>query len=109
MYDDVISTPATGPGGDGPESNQPPAPNSNSEETNGTTYQTQGNNITPSTLGRRHQLYVGNLTWVSVPTYVVNCKFLINYIFIMILTLCQSILYNFVALSCIIKSTGNFV
>lgn len=61
----MIATPAAGPGGDGPDTNQPPAPNSNSEETNGTTYQTQGNNITPSTLGRRHQLYVGNLTWVS--------------------------------------------
>jgi cleavage and polyadenylation specificity factor subunit 6/7 len=24
-----------------------------------------GNNIQPNQVGRRHQLYVGNLTWVS--------------------------------------------
>lgn len=65
LYDDVIATPAAGPGGDTAESKHPPVSNSNSEETNGTTYQTQGNNITPNTLGRRHQLYVGNLNWVS--------------------------------------------
>ncbi|XP_018324275.1 cleavage and polyadenylation specificity factor subunit CG7185 isoform X2 [Agrilus planipennis] len=65
LYDDVISTPATGGGGgDNAETNHNSNADTNNEETNGTTtYQTQGNNITPTTIGRRHQLYVGNLTW----------------------------------------------
>ncbi|XP_017772112.1 PREDICTED: cleavage and polyadenylation specificity factor subunit CG7185 isoform X2 [Nicrophorus vespilloides] len=71
LYDDVISTPASGPGGDAPDNPQPTS-NSNTEETNGTIYQTQGNNITPNTLGRRHQLYVGNLTWWTTDQDILN-------------------------------------
>lgn len=62
----MISTPAAGAGNDSAETNHQPAADTNTEETNGTPYQTQGNNITPNTIGRRHQLYVGNLTWVSI-------------------------------------------
>lgn len=62
LYDDVIAAPATA-ATENNETTSTPAPAA--EETNGTTYQAQGNNITPSSVGRKHQLYVGNLTWVS--------------------------------------------
>lgn len=67
LYDDVI---ASAPGNvdennDGPHLNPGGPPPPNPEDTNGAPpYHQHGNNITPNTIGRRHQLYVGNLTWV---------------------------------------------
>lgn len=64
LYDDVIAAPSSANNTDSSETNHQAASAASSEETNGNTYSTQGNNITPN-VGRRHQLYVGNLTWVS--------------------------------------------
>lgn len=64
LYDDVIAAPATTNSAENSENNHQTASTATPEETNGNTYSTQGNNITPN-VGRRHQLYVGNLTWVS--------------------------------------------
>lgn len=67
LYDDVIAAPAGGNGGvstgnSGDGSGDTTSPN---EETNGSApYHQLGNNIQPNQIGRRHQLYVGNLTWV---------------------------------------------
>jgi len=66
LYDDVIAAPAGGNGGvsstntgDGGDTTSP------NEETNGNApYHQLGNNIQPNQIGRRHQLYIGNLTWV---------------------------------------------
>lgn len=72
LYDDVIATAPGNPAEDGPNDGPPhinPSgpPPSGPEETNGAPpYHQHGNNITPNTIGRRHQLYVGNLTWVSL-------------------------------------------
>lgn len=68
LYDDVIAAPAGGNGGvssanSGDGGGDTTSPN---EETNGSApYHQLGNNIQPNQIGRRHQLYVGNLTWVS--------------------------------------------
>jgi hypothetical protein len=73
LYDDVIAAPpSTGAGGD--ESSQaahtpgPPIQNSDGHSPSNANppYHQMGNNIQPNQVGRRHQLYVGNLTWVSV-------------------------------------------
>lgn len=67
LYDDVIAAPAGGNGGvstgnSGDGGGDTTSPN---EETNGSApYHQLGNNIQPNQIGRRHQLYVGNLTWV---------------------------------------------
>lgn len=67
LYDDVIAAPPGGNGGvTGNNSNVTDGePGSPSEETNGNApYHQLGNNIQPNQTGRRHQLYIGNLTWV---------------------------------------------
>lgn len=69
LYDDVIAAPAGGNGGvssgnTGDGGGDTTSPN---EETNGNApYHQLGNNIQPNQIGRRHQLYVGNLTWVHM-------------------------------------------
>ncbi|KAG8237750.1 hypothetical protein J437_LFUL014293, partial [Ladona fulva] len=71
LYDDVISAPAAGGGGgggdDNTQSSHPTTTNQNSggrsPNTPNPPYQQMGNNIQPNQIGRRHQLYVGNLTW----------------------------------------------
>lgn len=69
LYDDVIAAPAGGNGGvsssnTGDGGGDTTSPN---EETNGNApYHQLGNNIQPNQIGRRHQLYVGNLTWVFI-------------------------------------------
>ena len=73
LYDDVIAAPPT-TGGGGDENSQPPhtpgppIQNSDGHSPNNANppYHQMGNNIQPNQVGRRHQLYVGNLTWVSV-------------------------------------------
>lgn len=63
----MIAAPAGGNGGvsagnSGDGGGDTTSPN---EETNGSApYHQLGNNIQPNQIGRRHQLYVGNLTWV---------------------------------------------
>jgi len=67
LYDDVIAAPAGGNGGvsSGNTGEGGGDTTSPSEETNGNApYHQLGNNIQPNQIGRRHQLYVGNLTWV---------------------------------------------
>lgn len=64
----MIAAPAGGNGGvstgnSGDGAGDTTSPN---EETNGSApYHQLGNNIQPNQIGRRHQLYVGNLTWVN--------------------------------------------
>lgn len=68
LYDDVIAAPPGGNGGVSANNSSTAdgEPGSPSEETNGTApYHQMGNNITPNQIGRRHQLYIGNLTWVG--------------------------------------------
>nr|CAD7425148.1 unnamed protein product [Timema monikensis] len=67
LYDDVIAAP---PGGGGDENSQghvsgAPMANQDGHSPGGANppYHHIGNNIQPNQLGRRHQLYVGNLTW----------------------------------------------
>lgn len=79
LYDDVIAAPAGGNGGvssgnTGDGGGDTTSPN---EETNGNApYHQLGNNIQPNQIGRRHQLYVGNLTWVytctSLPCFIIT-------------------------------------
>lgn len=65
LYDDVIAATDRVSGsekvdrGDRERDNRSP-----NEESNGTSYHQLGNNIQPNQVGRRHQLYIGNLTWV---------------------------------------------
>lgn len=73
LYDDVIAAPSGGNGGvSGSNSTSggggdADASNISNEETNGNApYHQLGNNIQPNQIGRRHQLYVGNLTWVCL-------------------------------------------
>ena len=68
LYDDVIAAPPGGNGGvtgnnSGAADGEPGSPG---EEANGNApYHQMGNNIQPNQIGRRHQLYIGNLTWVN--------------------------------------------
>lgn len=64
LYDDVIAAPpATNPDGDD-ANHQPNADGGNDQPGSFTGAQVTVVN-TPNASGRRHQLYVGNLTWVS--------------------------------------------
>lgn len=80
LYDDVIAAaPGANERGTSESSDRGERDReNNSEETNGSApYHQLGNNIQPNQIGRRHQLYVGNLTWVI---------FLSNFLFICSLT-----------------------
>ncbi|KAJ9591680.1 hypothetical protein L9F63_001767, partial [Diploptera punctata] len=70
LYDDVIAAPPSSGGGD--DGSQPPhtpggppIPNADGHSPNNANppYHQLGNNIQPNQVGRRHQLYIGNLTW----------------------------------------------
>lgn len=64
MYDDVIAAPpATNPDGDD-TNHQPNAAGADDQTGSFAGAQVTVVN-TPNASGRRHQLYVGNLTWVS--------------------------------------------
>lgn len=68
LYDDVIAAaPGNTERGASESSERGERDRENAqEETNGTApYHQLGNNIQPNQIGRRHQIYVGNLTWVS--------------------------------------------
>lgn len=74
MYDDVIAAPAGGNGGvsSGNTGDGGGDTTSTNEETNGNApYHQLGNNIQPNQIGRRHQLYIGNLTWVYNNIYFI--------------------------------------
>lgn len=63
LYDDVIAAPSSEP--HDRSDNATPAlqiDRVDSNDTNGTGH---SYNLAPNHIGRRHQLYVGNLTWVS--------------------------------------------
>lgn len=76
----MIAAPAGGNGGvstgnSGDGGGDTTSPN---EETNGSApYHQLGNNIQPNQIGRRHQLYVGNLTWVG--------NFVVIYFYVLII------------------------
>lgn len=62
----IAATPSGGQD-DGVEANHPHSgpPPAGGEDTNGAPpYHQLGNNIQPNTIGRRYQLYIGNLSWV---------------------------------------------
>lgn len=68
LYDDVITTTpndsdvaATAGSGDGGNDGDGVSSNDNASATNGNNYSGSSQN----NIGRRHQLYVGNLTWVG--------------------------------------------
>lgn len=64
MYDDVIAVPSSEP--HERADNATPASQidrADGHDTNGG-FSHIGNNLAPNHIGRRHQLYVGNLTWV---------------------------------------------
>lgn len=94
MYDDVISAPSGGNGGvsgnnstvgGGGGGGDADTPNANNEETNGNApYHQLGNNIQPNQIGRRHQLYIGNLTWVN-NTFFYHHHYQCNETFIIII------------------------
>lgn len=66
LYDDVIAAPPgagenqVAPGGPPIQNNESPGPNHG-----GPPYHHMGNSVSSNMAGRRFQLYVGNLTWVS--------------------------------------------
>ena len=71
MYDDVIAAPPSSGGDDNsqpPHTPGPPIANSDGHSPNNANppYHQMGNNIQPNQVGRRHQLYIGNLTWVRL-------------------------------------------
>lgn len=94
LYDDVIAAPAGGNGGvssgnTGDGGGDTTSPN---EETNGNApYHQLGNNIQPNQIGRRHQLYVGNLTWVYICIH--TCAMRLLLLFRNILSLLHLILH----------------
>lgn len=66
LYDDVVAAPSSEPherNDNENGSNSAERPDGN--DANGS-YSHMGSSFAPNHLGRRHQLYVGNLTWVSV-------------------------------------------
>lgn len=70
MYDDVISGTNDSAQTRQPIDRPPSANNQNSTPvTNGSSTNSSANN---STTGRRYQLYIGNLTWVSEMSVLVN-------------------------------------
>lgn len=66
LYDDVIAAPADGSRqAETTTTASSQAERSENPEANGG-YHHIGNNLAPNHIGRRHQLYVGNLTWVCM-------------------------------------------
>lgn len=67
LYDDVIATPSSEPHERGINADTPNSQGDRADsiDTNGSF--SHMNNMGPNHIGRRHQLYVGNLTWVSNP------------------------------------------
>lgn len=67
MYDDVVAAPSSEPHERTENENGsiPSAERSDGVDSNGS-YMHIGNNSAPNHVGRRHQLYVGNLTWASI-------------------------------------------
>lgn len=66
MYDDVVAAPSSEPhertdneNGSMPSAERPDGVDSNGSYSHGSTFP-------PNHPGRRHQLYVGNLTWASI-------------------------------------------
>lgn len=70
LYDDVISAPPATGNAENEEVNHQPA-GGGSDEANGNFTGSQVTTVvnTPAASGRRHQLYVGNLTWVSIKLF----------------------------------------
>lgn len=74
LYDDVIAAPSSEPH-ERSDSAAPPSQQtdrSDGHDMNGG-FAHVGNNLAPNHLGRRHQLYVGNLTWVSAKRRIAFC------------------------------------
>lgn len=68
LYDDVIVKQD-----DGENGNQPATQRRPSEETNGGgSYHNNSGHGHHGHIGRRHQLYVGNLTWVSNYSFTIS-------------------------------------
>lgn len=67
MYDDVISSAPADPGRnvDNANSTSSQPDRDENSEANGA-YHHVGNNLGSGHIGRRYQLYVGNLTWVNI-------------------------------------------
>lgn len=65
LYDDVVAAPSSEPHerNDAENGSGPPIDRIDCGDTNGS-YMHISNNVAPNHVGRRHQLYVGNLTWV---------------------------------------------
>lgn len=70
LYDDVVAAPSSEPHERNENENGSiqPAERSDGNDANGS-YLQMGNSFAPNHPGRRHQLYVGNLTWVSRTYY----------------------------------------
>lgn len=66
MYDDVVAAPSSEPHErtDNNENGNQAERGPDGVDSNGG-YSQMGNSFPPSFAGRRHQLYVGNLTWVN--------------------------------------------
>lgn len=67
LYDDVVAAPSSEPHerNDNENGSIPSTERPDGNDANGS-YSHMGNTFAPNHPGRRHQLYVGNLTWVSV-------------------------------------------
>ena len=64
LYDDVIATPTGDVARNNDSGGSAQIDRVEGGDSNGG-YHHVGNNLAPNQFGRRHQLYVGNLTWVS--------------------------------------------
>lgn len=67
LYDDVVAAPSSEPHErtDNENGSIPSTERPDGNDANGS-YSHLGNTFAPNHPGRRHQLYVGNLTWVSI-------------------------------------------
>lgn len=71
LYDDVVAAQSSEPHERNENENgsiQPSDGRSDGNDINGS-YSHMGNTFAPNHQGRRHQLYVGNLTWVSMNAF----------------------------------------
>lgn len=69
MYDDVVAAPSSEPHerNENENGSMPSNERSDGNDVNGG-YSQMGNSFPPNHPGRRHQLYIGNLTWVRYIT-----------------------------------------
>lgn len=75
LYDDVVAAPSSEPHerNENENGSMPSTERPDGSDANGS-YSHMGNSYAPNHPGRRHQLYVGNLTWVSLNQFTSDVR-----------------------------------